>query len=623
MKKKVTMKKRISLLIVSGLLWTGCLYSQTAVRPPGDGSVSNPFLVSTLENLHFIHLNPEGGKFVQIADIDATASKHWDGGKGFLPIGSSGTPFQGFYDGNGFVIKGLYINRPTSDNIGLFGYTMSGEIQNVGLVDAHITGKDNTGGIIGQANFSHTLSGCFVTGSVTGVSAVGGLAGMINEMSVSNCYTSCSVTGSSFGTGGLVGVNAYTSLYDCYATGNVTGFHSVGGLAGSALSASGVPSIAMLSGCYYGGRVSGESETETGSLIGYNSSFSIVSSCYWNSQTSGVASGYGENSGTFSAAGLTSAQMTHPGNFAGWNFSSLWKIRDGETWPALRNVSDNAPFAFAEVLSEHASHFAISALLSNDYDYETLQSALLLKITSLSAGHSDAHTIYFPATAHMGDSLTVTYLAGEARTAKNDTLWGNTATAKLIYYNRAPEISEVNSKVSPEDMPVSVTLADITAADPDNDPVSLVMFPGDHYSVSGNTVTPAPDYNGPVSVGIAASDGSFKSDTAYMYIMVTPVNDAPALTAVYNKSTAEDTSLPLSLDDVSVSDAESDPLTLLPGEGDHYSLAGLTVTPSPDYYGILSVPVSVSDGTDTSAILYLKITVTPVNDPPVITVHRR
>lgn len=613
------MKKKISLLLVIMAVWTACLYAQTAVRPPGGGTIENPFLVSTLENLHFIHLNPGGGKFVQIADIDASATRNWDGGKGFLPIGSSGQPFQGIYDGNGYAIRGLYINRPTTDNTGFFGYTIGGEIQNVGLVDAHITGKNNVGGIIGAANFSNTLSGCFVTGAVKGSSGVGGLIGMANEMTINNCYTSCTVTGAMFDAGGLVGANAYCGILNCYATGNVSGLKEVGGLVGSAMSASGVPAMALLSGCYYSGKVSAESETEGGSLIGYNSSFSIVSSCYWNSQTSGVASGYGSNSGTFSATGLTTAQMTHPGSFSGWNFSTQWKIRAGETCPALYNVSDNAPFAFAETLSEHSAQFAIAALLSNDFDYETLQASLVVKIRHLSAGHYDAHTIYFPGTSHMGDTLSVTYMVGEVRAAKHDTLWGNMATSELIYFNRTPEISAVTSKITSEDMPVSIVIADITATDPDNDPVSLVIFQGDNYSVSGNTITPAPDFNGPLSVGIAATDGAFNSDTAFMDITVTPVNDAPVLTAVNAKIIWEDSSFTLTTDDVTISDAEGDPLSFIVGEGGNYSLAGLTISPSPDFFGILSVPISISDGTDTSAILILKITVTPVNDPPVIT----
>ena len=46
---------------------------------------------------------------------------------------------------------------------------------------------------------------------------------------------------------------------------------------------------------------------------------------------------------------------------------------------------------------------------------------------------------------------------------------------------------------------------------------------------------------------------------------------------------------------------------------------GNTLTPAPNYTGDLTVPVIVNDGTDNSNIFNLTVTVTPVNDAPVIT----
>ena len=58
-------------------------------------------------------------------------------------------------------------------------------------------------------------------------------------------------------------------------------------------------------------------------------------------------------------------------------------------------------------------------------------------------------------------------------------------------------------------------------------------------------------------------------------------------------------------------------LSLQPG--DHYVLAGDTVTPARDFNGTLNVPVTVSDGQATSAQFALRIDVLPINDPPVFT----
>ena len=46
----------------------------------------------------------------------------WTTGEGWQPIGDSSNAFTGQFEGNGFTISNLTIDRSTSD-IGLFGYT--------------------------------------------------------------------------------------------------------------------------------------------------------------------------------------------------------------------------------------------------------------------------------------------------------------------------------------------------------------------------------------------------------------------------------------------------------------------------------------------------------------------
>ena len=50
-----------------------------------------------------------------VNDIDASGTVHWNGGKGFKPIGSGGyyNEFTGSLDGQNFVVSGLHINRAT------------------------------------------------------------------------------------------------------------------------------------------------------------------------------------------------------------------------------------------------------------------------------------------------------------------------------------------------------------------------------------------------------------------------------------------------------------------------------------------------------------------------------
>lgn len=61
---------------------------------------------------------------------------------GFLPIGNSNkNNFQGVFNGNNYSILELYINRPNTDRVGLFGQIYSAKISNVGLSDIDITGQ--------------------------------------------------------------------------------------------------------------------------------------------------------------------------------------------------------------------------------------------------------------------------------------------------------------------------------------------------------------------------------------------------------------------------------------------------------------------------------------------------
>ncbi len=62
--------------------------------------------------------------------------------RGFEPIGNSGKKFTGRFDGDGHKITNLYINRSSTYNIGLFGYTgTSAEIVNIGVTNAYHRGQ--------------------------------------------------------------------------------------------------------------------------------------------------------------------------------------------------------------------------------------------------------------------------------------------------------------------------------------------------------------------------------------------------------------------------------------------------------------------------------------------------
>ena len=138
----------------------------------GLGTADNPYLIETAQHLQNVdkELNAH---FLQVADIDLTETSTWNDGKGFNPIGElirqddlDNRPFRGVYDGAGYVMDGLYINRD-QDVIGLFEYVRRGVIRNVGLTNTQVSGSGwSVAGLVGAMRESQILDS-HVEGEVT------------------------------------------------------------------------------------------------------------------------------------------------------------------------------------------------------------------------------------------------------------------------------------------------------------------------------------------------------------------------------------------------------------------------------------------------------------------------
>jgi hypothetical protein len=284
-----------------------------------------------------------------------------------LSYGFQGTKFTGVFDGAGFRIINLAIDTAGADNdyLGLFGYIDPlGQIKNLGIEDVSVTGGNSLysgsnylGGLVGY-NDNGTISDCFSTGSVTGRGALGGLVGYNYEGTISNCYTTGSVTGgySSDYLGGLVGYNSHGTISNCFSTGSVTGEDYLGGLCGgnsgtinncfSTGSVTGGDDSFHLGGlvgdnyngiirnCYATGPVTGGDDSDDlGGLVGYNFE-GTIENCYATGQVTGENNSdnlgglAGCNSGTisdcFSTGSVTSGDFSYNlGGLCGYNSNTI------------------------------------------------------------------------------------------------------------------------------------------------------------------------------------------------------------------------------------------------------------------------------------------------------------
>ncbi|MFO7792108.1 MAG: PKD domain-containing protein [Candidatus Saliniplasma sp.] len=256
----------ISVLLVSGVGMTlGYsrdveIDSSTAdLFSGGSGTESDPYQISNVTQLQNMNKDLDA-HYELIEDIDASVTKDWNNGSGFMPVGKDDDErFSGSLDGKGYNIRGLYINRPSSDYVGLFGslggVTVDSSVERTCIVDSNISGNRNVGLLVGENFYGNVKNSC-AQGNVSGNEKVGGLIG-INHGEVNNSYTIGHMSGDD-NTGGLVGYNGGT-VNNSYAMGNVSGDSIVGGLVGWNHGS-------MVNNSYAMGNVSGE--REIGGLVG-------------------------------------------------------------------------------------------------------------------------------------------------------------------------------------------------------------------------------------------------------------------------------------------------------------------------------------------------------------------
>ena len=108
----------------------------SAFSGSGSGTAGNPYIITNVNQLQEMNDNL-AAYYILGNDIDASATKGWNSGAGFLPVGA----FTGSFDGGGHKIYNLYINRPSTSYVGLFGSVGSGGVvKNVGLENENING---------------------------------------------------------------------------------------------------------------------------------------------------------------------------------------------------------------------------------------------------------------------------------------------------------------------------------------------------------------------------------------------------------------------------------------------------------------------------------------------------
>lgn len=186
-----------------------------------------------------IDLNPG----VQLLDANHELASGVDLSKlyQFPGIGTSEHAFDGSFNGNGYVIKGLYMTSETSAHdtcTALFNVVDNSTLKNIGIVDSYIRITEGYGaGLLADTGYSVKKPGaadtakvtnCFFVGQVdaSGNDAqwIGGLVGFFGSdkncpAELTDCYADAIVTSDAAERVGMMVGQNYGNVGSCYVTG--------------------------------------------------------------------------------------------------------------------------------------------------------------------------------------------------------------------------------------------------------------------------------------------------------------------------------------------------------------------------------------------------------------------
>lgn len=276
----------------------------------------------------------------------------------YKPVVKNIKAFFGDFNGNGHLIKGLKINKPSAETPqGLFGVLGDGASISTFEIQGDVSGKSYVGSVVGFREIKGAMgsvynivsavtvhgqyyvggivgyskgniSSLLVRGSVTGSRYVGGICGF-NTSSIRDSATTSEVSGVAASedisnpskrlfldgsiVGGIAGQVDSGDVSGCAFEGSVFGNNSCGGIIGIARTVSTGISGAI-TGCISNGRVTGVS---SGALVGLAIDYDDVSShnpfifedCAWNSVLNASAVGnasYLDNVSSFSYTNINS-----------------------------------------------------------------------------------------------------------------------------------------------------------------------------------------------------------------------------------------------------------------------------------------------------------------------------
>ena len=258
---------------IKGEIWSGEIAKNYA---GGSGTIDDPYLVATAEQLALVVTeNSENKHYKLVADIylndvnspfwkDKVGCNEWFLSRSYDGKRASrwGIMKNGSFDGDGYVVYGLYYNTLKYTDNGNYDYgglfpaiTEGTHIKNVGVSDVHIDGApDKTkgwGGLVGividwnkqevidKFGAGSNMENLFNMDAEASKAYTGTDEFQAKMPEISNCFVDHTAYIAGYNVGGIIGcLNAPVRVKNCIFTGTLQGVDKAraGGIAGSDLS---------------------------------------------------------------------------------------------------------------------------------------------------------------------------------------------------------------------------------------------------------------------------------------------------------------------------------------------------------------------------------------------------
>ena len=256
-------------------------------------------------------------------------------------------------------------------------------------------------------------------------------------------------------------------------------------------------------------------------------------------------------------------------------------------------------------------------------------------------GEGGSRTVTVTPGADMYGTVRITVYVSDGNSTRNAYFYVN-----VLPVNDAPVVTPPDDQTIPEDGSTEILYYTVSDIDNDVTDITMTASSSDESKISGISlegngaertvkIVPAANASGDVTITLTADDGEAENNigTNTFVVHITPVNDAPTITALSDQEIEEDSAtgqITVTIDDI---DNESSELTLSAISGNTTLIdpddvqfgtnaetgeRWMILTPNADANGSGLITIRVTDSDGKYSQKSFTLTVTPVNDAPTI-----